>query len=190
MIKNPRNLLWVIPLVFFVTSPIWQPPLSSFLQPRGDFTNTIPGVSETNSRNFVMDSITITLSSMGNVEWIVNADRAFTGKTDREIGLIEVDAVYTDPLKKNTETKITSSRGTYDVDDRHLTLIDNVVVLKPAVQQEMYSDLLHYYDDSKMVVSPGDVEIKAPTFNIEAGQMDYDLTSDAYDLSKGVVCDF
>ena len=37
MISNPRNLLWMLPLLLLVSSPLWVPPLSDFLTPRGGY---------------------------------------------------------------------------------------------------------------------------------------------------------
>lgn len=186
--RNPRNLLWLVPLALFLTSPLWKPVLASFLKPRGGYESTpeVDGGNET-SQSFIMDTITITMSNLGRVEWIVNAERAFTVQSDKEIGMIGVDALYID--KNKDTTKITSSQGMYEVDKRHLMLMDNVVIRKPATNQEMFTDLLHYYDARKTVVSPGDVEVRGPDYAIEAGRLDYNLAGNAYDFSKRVKVD-
>jgi len=186
--KNPRNLLWLVPLALFLTSPLWKPVLASFLKPRGGYEPpTMVSNEKEPSQSFIMDTITITMSNRGRVEWVVNAVRAFTGQSDKEIGMIGVDALYTD--KNNDKTNITSSQGMYDVDKRHLILMDNVVIRKPATKQEMFTELLHYYDARKMLVSPGDVKIKGPDYSIEAGRLDYNLASNAYDFSDRVKVD-
>ena len=185
MLKNPRNLLWLIPLIFFVTSPLWIPGVRTFLKPRGGFepASVVPNPGQ-QKQQFIMDEITITMSSAGRVEWIINAERAYTIKSDKEIGMIEVDAVYT--ADEDDKAHITSGRGKYNVDTKHLTLIDNVVIVKPTAQQEMYTDLLHYYNTKKMVVCPGDVELRGPDFTVEAGRLDYDLARHRYDFSGRV----
>jgi LPS export ABC transporter protein LptC len=187
MIRNPRNLLWLLPVILLVTSPLWQPPLSAFLQPRGDFTTAEPEIFIENRQNFLMDSVRIFLTSAGHPEWEIQAERAFTGKTDREIGMINVRAIYTG--KAREETVVTSDRGQYFIDDSHLILVDNVVIDKPVQNQKLFTDLLHYYDSTKMAVSPGDVEIQTPKFTLQAGRMDYDLSTDGYDFSNGVKVD-
>ncbi len=189
MIKNPRNLLWLIPLLLFLTSPIWEPKAASFLRPRGTFDGVkIKNNPTDNSQKFTMDSLTITMSSNGRVDWVINAKQAFTGKSDKEINMIDVNAIYT--AKDDTLTNITSNKGIYIVDQRHLSLMEKVIIDKPAEQQKMFTELLHYFDATKMAVSPGDVKIKSPKFTIRAGRMDYDLSSDAYDLSDRVLCTF
>ncbi|HHO47431.1 MAG TPA: LPS export ABC transporter periplasmic protein LptC [Desulfobacteraceae bacterium] len=185
MLKNPRNLLWLIPLVLLATSPRWKPPLSVFLTPRGGFDAvTVDPLRDDQEEHFIMDAITITMYNRGLEEWIVNAERAYTGDTDREIGMEEVDAVYTGGEQERT--RITSSRGMYNVDERHLVLIDDVVIVKPVSRQEMYTDLLHYYNTTKLVVCPGDVELRGPEFTIRAGRLDYDMLTDNYDFGGRV----
>jgi len=185
MVKNPRNLLWLLPLVLFVTSPLWYPGVSSFLRPRGGFDASVVSLEDdATTQRFVMDTVNITMSSWGRIEWVVNAERAFTSNSDQEIGMVEVDAVYTDENKDKTH--ITSSRGMYSVNDGHLILIDDVVIQKPASRQEMFTDLLHYYNARKMVICPGEVELHGPDFTITAGRLDYDLANDGYDFGGRV----
>jgi LPS export ABC transporter protein LptC len=182
--QNPRNLLWLVPLLLFVTSPIWRPALASFLKPRGGYDSPAAGIENGPAQSFIMDTITITMATRGRVEWVVNAERAFTAQSDKEIGMIGVDAVYT--AENNDRTHITSSQGMYDVDRRHLILMDNVVIRKPAEEQEMFTELLHYYDDRKVAVSPGEVEIRGTNYSIEAGRLEYNLAGNRYDFSNGV----
>lgn len=185
--KNPRNLLWIIPLALFVSSPIWKPSVAAFLMPRGGYDAKLAAQASRQQQNFVMDAITITLTTKGKREWVVNAKRAFTGKTDKELGMIDVDALYTG---KTNPMTVNSNRGTYFVDERHLILIDNVIIKKPKTGEELYTDLLHYYDATKMAVSPVDVDIKGPKFSLQAGRMDYDLSTDGYDFSERVSVEF
>ncbi len=187
LVRNQRNLLWLLPLVLFLTAPLWKPPVTAFLKPRVTATpvkGTGPGVSQ----NFTMDSVAITLASQGRVDWVIHASRARTGKNQNEILMVDVQAVYTGGDGEKME--ITSRKGTYHISRRHLILEDNVVLQKPARGEEMLTDLLHYYDDTKMVISPVEVEITSPDFTLRAGRMEYDLVASWYDFSDRVVVDF
>ncbi len=188
MIKNSRNLLWLIPLFLFVTSPLWKPAIISFLRPQGMYDSLVDEEPIEQQQSFVMDALTITMTSWGVVEWVVNAKQAFTTKSDKQIGMIDVDALYTGDKKGHT--RITSDRGMYNVNESHLILIDNVVIDKPDSQQQMNTDLLHYYNDEKLIISPGEVEIRGPDFTIKSGRFEYDLVSKGYDFSNRVICDF
>ena len=84
---------------------------------------------------------------------------------------------------------ITSRKGKYLINTRHLTLIEQVVVSKPTRDQHMYSELIQYDDNTKVVVSPGKVNLRAPNLKLTAGRMDYDMSSDAYEFSDRVKVD-
>ncbi len=186
MIINRRNLLWLVPLFLFLSSPLWEPSVASFLKPRGGYNAGREIANEKQAQNFVMDAMTLTMSTKGRVEWVIKAARAFTGSRGRMIDMVDVDAVYTGDGRDRIY--VSSNRGRYNIDQQHLILQDNVRVRRPLEKQELYTNLLHYYDSTKQVVSPGDVKIKGPNFSIQAGHMNYDLLSHAYDFSKGVVC--
>ena len=52
--------------------------------------------------------------------------------------------------------------------------------------QELRTDILHYYDATKMAHSPVNVEIITDDFHLNAGSMDYDLSTDGYDFGGRV----
>jgi LPS export ABC transporter protein LptC len=182
-VKNTRNLLWIIPLALVISSPLWKQTVTAFLTPRGGYDAGLAAQASRQQQNFVMDAITITLTTKGKKEWIIKAKRAFTGKTDKELGMIDVNALY---MKKPNPMTVSSNRGTYFVDERHLILIDNVIIKKSKSGEALYTDLLHYYDATKMAVSPVAVDIKGSRFSLQAGRMDYDLSTDGYDFSERV----
>ena len=185
MIRNPRNLLWLFPLALFVTSPLWKPPLTTFLTPRGGYYPQLAQIEqESPVQDFIMDGVTLTLANDGKQEWQIDAEKAFTGERDHEIDMVAVNARYIGNEKEPTH--ISSLKGTYFTDKKHLILAENVVVSKPTRQQQLESELLHYYDATKMVVSPGTVHVQAPNMRLTAGRMDYNLASGAYDFSNRV----
>ena len=188
MIKNPRNLLWILPLCAFATSPLWQPPVAAFLTPRGGYNPKLAQLDEQSpAQNFILDTVSITLTNEGKEEWQIDADRAYTGENDHEIEMEGVSALYIG--KEKEPTSITSRKGKYLINTRHLTLIEQVVVSKPTRDQHMYSELIQYDDNTKVVVSPGKVNLRAPNLKLTAGRMDYDMSSDAYEFSDRVKVD-
>ncbi len=188
MIKNPRNLLWLFPLLLLVGSPLWLPPFSRFIKPPGGYDEVAARVAAEQTRHFVLDSIIISLATGGRKTWSILADRAFTGRTDRDIGMENITADYVS--ESGEKTIITSRKGTYRVDKRHMTLTEDVVIRKPEKRQEMYTEILHYYDADKMVISPVDVMIRGENFTIFGGRLDYDLSTDAYEIGNHVLCKF
>lgn len=185
MNHSPRNLLWLLPLVFFVTTPLWLPPLSRFLAPRGGYDPRFSGqVSTTPIQNFTMDSVSITLTSKGKEEWQIDAKQAYTGERDNEIEMVAVNAMYIGTERE--PTNVVSERGRYLVEARELILMDKVRISKPRQREQLRTELLHYYDNTKMAHSPGPVEIITEDFHLNAGSMDYDLSTDGYDFGKRV----
>jgi len=185
---DPRRLLYLVPLALLVTAPVWQPEAARFLRPRGRIDQADMDRAAGQSRRFDMHRIHITLSSGGRKTWRVDAAKARTGKTDHHIAMEDVHAVYLGLRADDDRVVITSKEGGYNIHTRHLSLMRDVVIHKPAKRQTLYTELIHYDDQTKMVYSPTAVRIVGPGFTIDAGRLDYDLTSDAYDLSGRVHC--
>ncbi|MCI5114535.1 MAG: LPS export ABC transporter periplasmic protein LptC [Candidatus Electrothrix sp. AW1] len=184
MIGSYRNLLWIIPIGVLAASPLWKEHLAKFLKPRGGYDEIAQRAYQEQSQDFVMENVVISFVTQGLPTWTIKAKQAQTGTTDREIYMLAVDALYHKQGK--SPIKITSMSGMYYMDDQHLTLTDDVVIIKPLQHEEMYSDLLYYYDSNKMLISPGPVEIKSPKFNLKGGSMDYNVSTGAYNFNNGV----
>jgi len=179
-----RNLLWGGPLALLLSSPLWKGPVTAFLEPRGGYDAAAAAAYTQETQEFVMEDVVLTFSSNGQLTWTVKAVQARTGKTDREIDMSEVDALYSkqgdDPIT------VTSRRGLYRMDEKHLTLTEDVVLTKPVQNEVLRTELLHYYDMKKLLVSPDKVRINSPSFKLRGGRMDYELSTKAYDFGGRV----
>ncbi len=186
MIKNPRNLLWMLPLLLFVTSPVWHPMLHRFLTQRGGYNIKLTQAPQEGSamENFVMNRVAITMTSQGMEEWQIDAERAFTGQHEHEIDMEEVKAMYIG--SKHDPVNIQSHKGMYRIDTRFLVLSDKVKVDKPTEHQLLLSERLEYDDTTKKLVSPGKVYIQTPDMKIDAGHMNYDSKTEDFDFTKRV----
>jgi LPS export ABC transporter protein LptC len=185
MTGSLRNLLWLVPLGLFISSPLWRGAAADFLKPRGGYDATAEqGYTQDSGQEFVMEDVVLTFSSKGELTWTVNAKQARTGKTDREIDMLTVNAVYS--KQDSDPITVTSRRGIYQMDEKHLTLTDKVVLIKPLQHEELRTELLHYYDLTKMLISPHAVQITSPRFNVQGGKMEYDVSSKAYDFGGRV----
>lgn len=184
MIGGGRNLLWLIPLGLFVSSPLWQERAAAFLRPRGGYDAAAMQAYSQEERNFVMDDVVLHFSADGKQTWTVKAVQAHTAETDREIEMTEVNAVYA--KEGDSPMTVTSRKGRYQMDKKHLTLIDDVVVIKPVQHEELRTELLHYYDLTKKLISPDAVRINGPNFNLEAGQMEYEVSAKDYQFDGRV----
>lgn len=184
MVGSVRNLLWIIPVGLMASSPFWREHAAVFLKPRGGYDAAAEQAYAQESQDFIMDDVALDFSSKGEHTWTIKAKQAKTGRTDREIEMFQVDALYS--KKDDDPITITSKKGRYEMDDKHLTLIDDVVIIKPVQREELYTELLYYYDKTKMLISPIDVEIRGPKFDLKSGRMDYDIATKAYDFSERV----
>ncbi len=180
-----RNLLWLLPLFLMLTLPlVWQP-LATFLTPRGGYDQAALDRAMQLGRAFLLDDIVINLASDGVPSWEIRSRQAQTESgNDRLINMTGVTAVHHG--RNGEKVYIESRRGTYHMDTRLLTLVEDVVLKKPAKGQVLRTELLHYDDAGKKVDSPVAVEIVSPDYHITGGSMDYDITKDAYDLGKRV----
>lgn len=179
-----RNLLWAIPLGLLASSPLWKGPVTAFLAPRGGYDAAAAAAYTQETQEFVMEDVVLTFTSNGQLTWTVKAVEARTGRTDREIDMSGVDAVYS--KKGDDPLLVTSRRGLYRMDAKHLTLIEDVVLTKPVQRERLRTELLHYYDAKKLLVSPDKVRISSPSFELNGGRMNYDLSTKAYDFGGRV----
>jgi LPS export ABC transporter protein LptC len=187
--KNPRNLLWLIPLLLWLSSPLWKPSLTTFLVARGDFNIGQPVERIKNEHHFIMDEVTITITNRGRTDWEITAQQAYTGDSDRQIELITVHALYKgkgEGRGKNEPVVVISDRGSYFIDKRHLVLKSNVLLRKTMTGEKLRTERLHYYGYEKMLISPTPVVITGPGLSLRAGRMDYDLATGGYKFSNRV----
>ena len=180
-----RNLLWFIPLLLFLTFPLWRPPLASFLTPRGGYEPSL-AKRKLDAHNFNMDKVLISQSERGKKTLTIEAKRAFTGKSVDEFHMEDVDAVIIGT--NNDETYITARKGIFNKLTNILTLIDDVVVMKPKDETELYTDLLTYNNSTHMAYSPGKTQIIGKGFEIRGRNLHVNTMTSSYDLGGRVRC--
>lgn len=185
MIFSRRSLVWVIPLTLFLTFPLWRIPLAAFLSPRGGYDPSIAERS-VDEHNFTMDTVHITQSNMGKTTLEIVAERAFTGSTVHEFRMDEVDAVVTG--EDGEQTFITARKGILDKQAALLTLIEEVVVIKPKDKYELYTDFLEYNDKTHMAHSPGKTQLVGEKIEIRGTNLFFNTITQAYDLGGRVHC--
>jgi LPS export ABC transporter protein LptC len=182
---TPRNLVWLIPLFLFLTFPLWQTPVASFLTPRGGYDPSL-SKRELDGHNFSMDNVHITQSELGKTTLEIVAERAYSGKNENEFEMEEVDAVITGA--KGEQTFVTARKGILDKQSAILTLIDEVVVIKPKDTFELYTDLLVYNDKSHIAQSPGKTQVIGETIEIRGNNLIFNTLTESYDLGGRVRC--
>jgi LPS export ABC transporter protein LptC len=187
---NRRNLLWLIPLLIIVTFPAWRVPLSAFLTPRGGEAPDFSGDRE-DLHNFAMDQVIITQNKMGKKTAQIEAEQAFTSEKSNEFVLTVVNA---DLFGDDDETvNIKARSGLYNTETRQLTLEGNVRVNRTGTDQQLFSELLYYYDESRTIRSPVDTRIIADQLELKGSSLDYDIATSKYKIGGrvyGTITDF
>jgi LPS export ABC transporter protein LptC len=180
-----RNLVWLIPLCLFFTFPLWRIPVATFLTPRGGYDASL-AARKLDLHNFNMENVHITQSEQGKTSLEIMAERAYSGKNENEFEMEKVDAVVTS--SNGEKTFVTARKGILDKRSAILTLIDEVVVMKPKDKFELYTDLLIYNDKSNIAHSPGKTQVIGEKIEIRGNNLTFNTLTESYDLGGRVRC--
>ncbi|MBW6520329.1 MAG: LPS export ABC transporter periplasmic protein LptC [Desulfoarculaceae bacterium] len=180
-----RNFIWLIPLALLLTFPLWRQPLAAFLSPRGGYDPSL-ALNRQESQDFTMNRVRITQSHNGQKTLDLTAVRALTGKTSDEFEMEDVNATITS--KEGEQTHVTAREGLFDKGSSLLILKDDVVIKKPGDNYEIYTELLHYNDKTKIANCPGPTRLIGETVSIKGGSLEYNLLSNSYDIGGRVYC--
>ena len=184
--KFHRNAIWLIPLAFVVSFPLWSIPIGKFLTPRGGFDPNVNNVND-EQQNFTMQTVTILQNQKGKDTAKIRAAKARTNPDNLNIVILEkVNAeVYDD---SGNITLITSQKGKYNMANKTLTLVKDVILSKPSEKQFLYTELLVYNSEQRTVNCPADTKVKSESGEINSGSLNYDITNQTYVFGKRVKC--
>ena len=182
---NGRNFIWLLPLLLLLTFPLWRLPLTDFLAPRGGYDPAL-ALNRPDAHDFTMNSVHITQSHKGQTTLDLVAVRAMTGKTSDEFKMEDIKATITS--KEGEETHITAGKGLFDKGSSRLSLMDEVVIKKPRDNYEIYTDLLHYNDKTKIADCPGPTRLIGEKVSIKGGSLNYNVATNSYDIGGRVYC--
>ena len=171
---NRRNLVWLIPVLMIVTFPVWQLPIASFLAPRGlEESDVTPGTEK--EHDFVMQKVLITQNQAGEKTAEIRARQAFTSDEPDEFVLVEIDSDLFDD--QGDMVNIKADSGIYNTQTKHLILNKNVIVSRDSQKQQLFTDLLHYFDDKRIIDSPVPTRMIAEGAEITGSSLRYDIVT-------------
>ena len=177
MTLNRRNLVWLIPVLMIATFPLWRLPLSSFLAPRGLDENSVATGTE-KEHDFIMQKVLITKNQAGKKNAEIRARQAYTSDKPDEFVLVDIDSdLYDD---QGDMVNIKADSGIYNTQTRHLILNKNVVVSRDSEKQQLFTDLLHYYDEKRIIDSPVPTRMVAERAEIRGSSLRYDIVTGQY----------
>ena len=184
--KLNRNVIWIVPLFFIITYPLWSIPVGKFLTPRGGFDPEVKHPPQKTAQKFNLDKVKITQNQNGKKTAFIIADTAYTGDNPDILLMDNVDADIFD--EDGNITNIIAKKGEYNTVTSLLTLITDVVVHKIHDKQFLYTDLLHYDNDKRTVHCPGPTRLEAEGAIINGGRLNYDIKTETYIIDKRVHC--
>lgn len=182
--KLNRNIIWIVPLFFIITYPLWSIPVGKFLTPRGGFDREVTHPGKKTPQRFTLDKVKITQNQKGLKTAFIVADTAYTGDDPDILLMKDVNADIFDD--EGNVTNIVAQNGEYHTVTKLLTLIKDVVVHKTQDDQFLYTDLLLYDNDRRNVHCPGATRLEGDGAKINGGRLDYDITSKTYIIDKRV----
>lgn len=183
---NRRNLVWLIPVLIIVTFPVWQLPVSSFLAPRGLEEESSIESGPQKEHDFVMQKVLITQNQAGQTTAEIRARQAYTSAKPDEFVLVDIDSDLFD--EQGDMVNVKADSGIYNTQTRHLILNKNVVVNRVSQQQKLFTDLLHYYDDKRIIDSPVATRMVAEGAEIKGSSLRYDIVTGQYLVGGRVYC--
>lgn len=185
MMSGSRNLLWLLPVVLFITSPLWWPTASGFLKPRGDFpTTTIAGPQHS---SFLFEKLEFIQYADGREDIRLQAAKAQALATDAPITMQEINATINDKTGKVFHLK--SNRGKYDPTEQILTMTDSVRGTT-ADGYNLATESLRYLNRQKTLESDQQVRLLGPGMEILAGNLLLNTETNSFNLGGRVKVKF
>jgi LPS export ABC transporter protein LptC len=189
MMKDPRNLLWILPLAALLTLPLWKPLASDFLIPERTATGTtVSALSNSGALPATaMEGVYFEQSKDGVKEWLITADRLYSTENDSDMRFEDVNALFVGDAGNNEETRIRGRTARYNADSRQLTLLGKVV-LQNQKGYEMQTESLEYAAVDKKIRTTSPVHVKGDNIEVSAKSLLYDTATGNYSLEGNVVC--
>jgi LPS export ABC transporter protein LptC len=189
MMKDPRNLLWIIPLAALLTLPLWKRLVADFLIPERDKASPIlptlknPGALHSSE----MAGVHFEQSKEGVREWLLTADRLYSTENDSDMRFEDVKAKFLGAAGQNEETRIRSRKARYSTASRQLTLQGKVVVQNQK-GYVMQTESLEYAAVDKKIRTTSPVQVKGNNIEVSGKSLLYDTVSGDFSLTGNVVC--
>lgn len=187
MLKDPRNLLWIVPLVALLTMPLWKPLAVGILSPPYEETGT-PSLSLTKTLSTSeMNGVQFEQNKNGIREWLLTASRLYSTENDSDMQLEDVKGVFYGPAGGKEKTRIRSQKARYNANTRQITL-QGKVVIQDDKGYEIQTDSLEYIAAEKKIRTASAVNIRGSNIDVRGNKLLYDTATGNYRLEGNVVC--
>ena len=185
MMRGPRNLLWLVPLVMVVLAPLWWHAVGDFLSPHSDLVGS-QGEAEQRLQVFVMDDVLLKQHNNGVEEWNIRSNHLSSSDSGETLLF---DGVIADLFRDGAVLfHIVSKAGRYEQKKQRLGLAGNVRVehKKGAV---LHTEQLYFMDKVARIMTDSLVRMVGDNMKVRGNGFDYDLDSGAYKVGGRVKVD-
>jgi len=189
MLKDPRNLLWFVPLAALLTFPLWKPLAADFLNPvRQEITNSVSSLTNIRDLNSSdMADVEFEQNKNGSREWLLTASRLSRSEGDPDLRFENVKAVFFNSTEGREEARVKSRNAVYNPDTQKITLKGKVVINNNA-GYEMQTDAIEYLAAEKKIRTTSTVNILGNNIKVSGNRLVYDTVTGNYSLKGNVVC--
>jgi LPS export ABC transporter protein LptC len=189
MLKDPRNLLWFVPLAALLTFPLWKPLAADFLNPvRQEITNSVSSLTNIRDLNSSdMADVEFEQNKNGSREWLLTASRLTRSEGDPDLRFENVKAVFFSSTEGREEARVKSRNAVYNPDTQKITLKGKVVINNNA-GYEMQTDAIEYLAAEKKIRTTSAVNILGNNIKVSGNRLVYDTITGNYSLNGNVVC--
>ncbi len=189
MLKDPRNLLWFVPLAALLTFPLWKPLAADFLNPvRQEITNSVSSLTNIRDLNSSdMADVEFEQNKNGSREWLLTASRLTRSEGDPDLRFENVKAVFFSSTEGREEARVKSRNAVYNPDTQKITLKGKVVINNNA-GYEMQTDAIEYLAAEKKIRTTSAVNILGNNIKVSGNRLVYDTITGNYSLNGSVVC--
>lgn len=189
MLKDPRNLLWFVPLAALLTFPLWKPLAVDFLNPvRQEITNSVSSLTNIRDLNSSdMADVEFEQNKNGSREWLLTASRLSRSEGDPDLRFENVKAVFFNSTEEREEARVKSRNAFYNQDTQKITLKGKVVINNNA-GYEIQTDAIEYLAAEKKIRTTSAVNIQGNNIKVSGNRLVYDTVTGNYSLKGNVVC--
>ncbi len=189
MLKDPRNLLWFVPLAALLTFPLWKPLAADFLNPvHQEITNSVSLLTNIRYLNSSdMADVEFEQNKNGSREWLLTASRLTRSEGDPDLRFENVKAVFFSSTEGREEARVKSRNAVYNPDTQKITLKGKVVINNNA-GYEMQTDAIEYLAAEKKIRTTSAVNILGNNIKVSGNRLVYDTVTGNYSLKGNVVC--
>jgi LPS export ABC transporter protein LptC len=181
-IIHSRNLLWQLPLLIVVLSPIWWGAAADFLTIEA--MRHGQGAAVHPQSSFAMQRVKISQAENGKEEIRLDAPRLYS-EGDQDVLIFEEPVTQ---LVGNKDKPVTIKGGSavYETKKQIITLLDDVELI--SADTRVTTSALRYMTKYKKIKSAAAVEVDTDGMRIAGTSFFYDLVSGDFRVGKRVVC--